>query len=86
MWNGLFISGWWRMGDRRERTREAGRRLAQARTERGLSQEQVARRTSLSRRTVWRIETGRVNAPHGHIVTLARVLGLRLDSLHDDND
>lgn len=66
------------------RSEQAGRRLREARQQLHLTRQAAGRKVGLTRVTVWRIEEGVTEAKHAHVVTLARLLGVSLDSLHED--
>ncbi|AEI71141.1 hypothetical protein [EBPR siphovirus 5] len=59
-----------------------GNRLAELRAERGLTLQDVADRTGLSKTHVWELEAGRTRNPSiDTAVRLARALGVSLDYL-----
>ncbi|PWI45957.1 helix-turn-helix transcriptional regulator [Streptomyces sp. ICBB 8177] len=64
------------------RQRQAvGDRIRLLRRERGLTQEQLAERSGLDRKTVSRAENGRYSMPLDHLVMMARALGVHLADL-----
>lgn len=61
--------------------RELGARLAAARNQRGLTQDEVAAAVGLSRLTIVRYESGQL-APRSHLLRkLATALGVQLEEL-----
>jgi len=58
-----------------------GRRIAEAREQRGLTQEQLAERVGVSRSTIARIETGAATPGLDVGLTLARELGVPAEKL-----
>lgn len=56
--------------------RAMGRRIAAERVSAGLSQEQLAQRVGLSKKSVTRYENGERDAQFLTLVSIARVLGL----------
>lgn len=68
------------MGETRQTTR-----LAEWRTRRGLTQEELARATGLSQSVYWRLENGRYdNPPLRYLTNCALALGCQLDDLIED--
>jgi transcriptional regulator with XRE-family HTH domain len=61
-----------------------GQRVAQIRTQRRMSQQELAEKANTSYMTIWRIERGEQRAPRIDIaVRLARALAVSLDYLVD---
>ena len=65
----------------RRRAPERGRRIAQARKARNLSQEQLAARVGVARSTVARIETGVTDPTLDVGLAIARELGVAAETL-----
>ena len=64
-----------------------GRRIVQLRTERGISQQDLAARCNFEKSNMSRIEYGRSNMTVGTLLLIARALEVRLRDLVDvDND
>jgi transcriptional regulator with XRE-family HTH domain len=64
---------------------QADSKLHQARLARGVTQEELARVTGISRRTLQRIERGEMSNPHiRQLTNCALALGLELDDLIED--
>ncbi|SKT99603.1 helix-turn-helix domain-containing protein [Mycobacteroides abscessus] len=61
-----------------DRLERIGGRLAQLRTKAGLTQEEVAYRAGLSRRSIWQIEAGHPCGEIAAVAAVADVLGYRL--------
>lgn len=66
------------------RRREIGQHIRQARTEAGLTQEQLAERAHLDRVSVVRIETGVISARLDRLVLIAMALEVPLAHLVRD--
>jgi DNA-binding XRE family transcriptional regulator len=61
---------------------KAESRLATLRVERGLTQEEMVRRTGLNPTTYWRLERKRIkNPPIGYLAACARVLEVELEAV-----
>lgn len=60
--------------------REVGRRVAELRIERGLTQEELAVRIGITDRYLRYIEAGRINLSLGYLVRLANALGVPIAS------
>ena len=58
-----------------------GRRIAQARRERGLTQEALAERVGVSQTSIVRIEKGHTSPSVPNLIAIADTLGLSLDDL-----
>lgn len=67
----------------RER-RRIGWRIRAARLTADLTQEQLAERTGLDRKTVSRAENGRHRIPLDHLLLIARGIGVRLVDLVEE--
>lgn len=64
---------------------KAESKLAQVRLSAGLTQEEMAERTSIPPSTYWRLERGRIaNPPVGYIVACARALRVPIEDLIED--
>jgi DNA-binding XRE family transcriptional regulator len=64
---------------------KAESKLAQARLVSGMTQEEVAARTSIPLSTYWRLERGRIaNPPVGYIVACARAFGVPVEDLVEE--
>lgn len=61
-----------------DRLPEVGQRLAAARLQRGLAQNEVARRAGLAASYLSRIETGKVHPTIGTVMQVARAMGADL--------
>jgi len=61
--------------------RRLGKRIQARRTERGLTQEELAKRVGLSRPYLARLEIGRHNAPVLTLATIAKALKVPLRDL-----
>lgn len=61
-----------------------GRRIAQIRTARSVTQESLAERVGVAVQTIRRIETGRTNVPLLRLADIARELGVEIGALLDD--
>jgi DNA-binding XRE family transcriptional regulator len=60
-------------------------KLARLRTERGISQAEMVRRTGLHESTYWRLERKRMeNPPIGYLAACARALDVPIDDLIED--
>lgn len=66
---------------RRQLLRDVGRRIAEARAERGLTQEALAARLSMSDRYLRRIEAGEINLTLVSLARIARKLRVPLSAL-----
>jgi transcriptional regulator with XRE-family HTH domain len=64
-------------------TKAIGRRLRNAREQRGLAQQQLAEKAGCSVETASRIERGVISPTFETVGRMARVLGLSLDALVD---
>jgi transcriptional regulator with XRE-family HTH domain len=61
-----------------------GQRVTRIREERGLTQQELAKKAGTSYQTIWRIETGKHAEPGIYIAKrIARALGVSLDFLVD---
>jgi transcriptional regulator with XRE-family HTH domain len=61
-----------------------GRRVTRIREERGLTQQELAKKAGTSYQTIWRIEAGKHVEPGIYIARrIARALGVSLDFLVD---
>lgn len=60
-----------------------GRRIVQIRTERGISQQDLAARCNFEKSNMSRIEYGRTNMTLGTLLTISRALGVKLRDLVD---
>ena len=60
-----------------------GRRIAQIRTERGISQQDLAARCNFEKSNMSRIEYGRTNMTLVTLLTISRALGVKLRDLVD---
>jgi len=64
-----------------EEMTHVGNRIKRLRKERGLSQEDVAKRLDISRQAVTRWENGRALPSSGHVLKLAELFGVPVESL-----
>ncbi|WP_365331385.1 helix-turn-helix transcriptional regulator [uncultured Rikenella sp.] len=60
-----------------------GRRIVQLRTERGISQQDLAARCNFEKSNMSRIEYGRTNVTLSTLWTISRALGVKLRDLVD---
>ncbi|HJE88839.1 helix-turn-helix domain-containing protein [Rikenella microfusus] len=60
-----------------------GRRIVQIRTERGISQQDLAARCNFEKSNMSRIEYGRTNMTLVTLLTISRALGVKLRDLVD---
>jgi transcriptional regulator with XRE-family HTH domain len=64
-----------------QQRRDIGRRIRQAREQRGLSQEQLAHTAGISRQTMYRAELGTHSTGIDALLKIARVLGVSVAEL-----
>lgn len=63
-----------------------GQRIAQLRNERGMTQQELADKTGLSRNHISRIETGQYNVKLDILVSVAKALKMRMDFVSDGDN
>ncbi|MEU7149236.1 helix-turn-helix transcriptional regulator [Streptomyces sp. NPDC045456] len=68
------------------RRRAVGEQIRRVRRQRSLSQEQLAERAGLDRKTVSRIENGRISPPLDYLLLIADALGAPLSRLVRDSE
>ena len=66
---------------RKQLLRNVGRRVAELRTERGLTQEELAARLGMSDRYLRRLEAGEINMSIWALARLANALGATIDEI-----